>query len=91
MLNGVLRLEDFNLGNVKIKNADEISIKVKDLESLLARNYKVFEELKEELDEILFTLEMNKRIEEVEKGEVKTVVHSLEEMKKRLEVLRNNG
>jgi hypothetical protein len=91
MLNGVLRLEDFNLGNVKIKNEDEISIKVKDLESLLARNYKVFEELKEELDEILFTLEMNKRIEEVEKGEVKTVVHSLEEMKKRLEVLRNNG
>lgn len=91
MLNGVLRLEDFNLGNVKIKNEDEISIKVKDLESLLERNYKVFEELKEELDEILFTIEMNKRIEEVEKGEVKTVVHSLEEMKKRLEVLRNNG
>lgn len=91
MLSGVLKLEDFNLGNVKIKNEDEISIKVKDLESLLARNYKVFEELKEELDEILFTLEMNKRIEEVEKGEVKTVVHSLEEMKKRLEVLRNNG
>jgi len=91
MLNGVLRLEDFNLGNVKIKNEDEISIKVKDLESLLARNYKVFEELKEELDELLFTIEMNKRIEEVEKGEVKTVVHSLEEMKKRLEVLRNNG
>jgi len=91
MLNGVLRLEDFNLGNVKIKNEDEISIKVKDLESLLERNYKVFEELKEELDELLFTIEMNKRIEEVEKGEVKTVVHSLEEMKKRLEVLRNNG
>lgn len=91
MLNGILRLEDFNLGNVKIKNEDEISIKVKDLESLLARNYKVFEELKEELDELLFTIEMNKRIEEVEKGEVKTVVHSLEEMKKRLEVLRNNG
>lgn len=91
MLNGVLRLEDFNLGNVKIKNEDEISIKVKDLESLLARNYKVFEELKEEFDELLFTIEMNKRIEEVEKGEVKTVVHSLEEMKKRLEVLRNNG
>lgn len=91
MLSGVLKLEDFNLSNVKIKNEDEISIKVKDLESLLARNYKVFEELKEELDEILFTLEMNKRIEEVEKGEVKTVVHSLEEMKKRLEVLRNNG
>ena len=91
MLNGILRLEYFNLGNVKIKNEDEISIKVKDLESLLARNYKVFEELKEELDELLFTIEMNKRIEEVEKGEVKTVVHSLEEMKKRLEVLRNNG
>jgi hypothetical protein len=91
MLDGVLSLKDFNLGNVKIKNEDEISIKVKDLESLLARNYKVFEELKEELDELLFTIEMNKRIEEVEKGEVKTVVHSLEEMKKRLEVLRNNG
>lgn len=91
MLNGVLRLEDFNLGNVKIKNEDEISIKVQDLKILLARNYKVFEELKEELDEILFAIEMDKRIEEVEKGEVKTEVHSLEEMKKRLEVLKKNG
>ncbi len=91
MLEGVLSLKDFNLGNVKIKNEDEISIKVQDLKILLARNYKVFEELKEELDEILFAIEMDKRIEEVEKGEVKTEVHSLEEMKKRLEVLKKNG
>ena len=91
MLNGILRIEDFNLGNVKIKNEEEVTIKVKDLKTLLDKNYKAFEDLKEELDELLFTIEMNKRIEEVEKGEVKTVVHSLEEMKKRLEVLRNNG
>lgn len=91
MLEGVLSLKDFNLGNVKIKNEDEISIKVQDLKILLARNYKVFEELKEELNEILFVMEMDKRIEEVEKGEVKTEVHSLEEMKKRLEVLKKNG
>lgn len=91
MLNGILRIEDFNLGNVKIKNEEEVTIKVKDLKTLLDKNYKAFEDLKEELDELLFTIEMNKRIEEVEKGEVKTVVHSLEEMKKRLEELRKNG
>ncbi len=90
MLNGILRIEDFNLGNVKIKNEEEVTIKVKDLKTLLDKNYKAFEDLKEELDELLFTIEMNKRIEEVEKGEVKTVVHSLEEMKKRLEELRKN-
>lgn len=91
MLNGILKIEDFNLGNVKIKNEEEVTIKVKDLKTLLDKNYKAFEDLKEELDELLFTIEMNKRIEEVEKGEVKTVVHSLEEMKKRLEELRKNG
>ena len=91
MLNGILRIEDFNLGNVKIKNEEEVTIKVKDLKTLLDKNYKAFEDLKEELDELLFTIEMNKRIEEVEKGEVKTVVHSLEEMKKRLEELKKNG
>ena len=40
MLNGILRLEDFNLGNVKIKNEDEITIKVKDLKILLEKNEK---------------------------------------------------
>ena len=27
MLNGILRIEDFNLGNVKIKNEEEVTIK----------------------------------------------------------------
>lgn len=48
MLNGILRIEDFNLGNVKIKNEEEVTIKVKDLKTLLDKNYKAFEDLKEE-------------------------------------------
>ena len=31
MFPGILRLEDFNLGNIKFKNEDEITIKLKDL------------------------------------------------------------
>ena len=29
MFPGILRLEDFNLGNIKFKNEDEITIKLK--------------------------------------------------------------
>ena len=92
MLNGVLRLEDFNLGNVKIKNEDEITIKVKDLKILLDKNYKTFikyVELKEELEETIYALEMEKRAIEVEKGNYE--LHSLGEMKAMLMEMKKNG
>ena len=92
MLNGILRLEDFNLGNVKIKNEEEITIKVKDLKTLLDKNYKTFlkyVELKEELEEIIYALEMEKRAIEVEKGNYE--LHSLEEMKAKLMEMKKNG
>ena len=92
MLNGVLRLEDFNLGNVKIKNEDEITIKVKDLKILLDKNYKTFikyVELKEELEETIYALKMEKRAIEVEKGNYE--LHSLEEMKAMLMEMKKNG
>lgn len=82
MLNGILRLEDFNLSNIKIKNEEEITIKVKDLKTLLDKNYKTFTEfieIKKELEEIIYTLEMEKRAIEVEKGNYE--LHSLGEMK----------
>jgi hypothetical protein len=92
MLNGILRLEDFNLGNVKIKNEEEVTIKVKDLKTLLDKNYKTFlkyVELKEELEEIIYALEMEKRAIEVEKGNYE--LHSLEEMKAMLMEMKKNG
>jgi hypothetical protein len=92
MLNGILRLEDFNLGNVKIKNEDEITIKVKDLKILLDKNYKTFikyVELKEELEEIIYALKMEKRAIEVEKGNYE--LHSLGEMKAMLMEMKKNG
>jgi hypothetical protein len=92
MLNGVLRLEDFNLGNVKIKNEDEITIKVKDLKILLDKNYKTFikyVELKEELEETIYALKMEKRAIEVEKGNYE--LHSLGEMKAMLMEMKKNG
>ena len=92
MLNGVLRLEDFNLGNVKIKNEDEITIKVKDLKILLDKNYKTFikyVELKEELEETIYALKMEKRAIEVEKGNYE--LHSLDEMKAMLMEMKKNG
>ena len=54
MFPGILRLEDFNLGNIKFKNEDEITIKLKDLKVLLERNSNAFKEL----EEILFAMEM---------------------------------
>ena len=91
-MNGILRLEDFNLGNVKIKNEDEITIKVKDLKILLDKNYKTFikyVELKEELEEIIYALKMEKRAIEVEKGNYE--LHSLGEMKAMLMEMKKNG
>lgn len=92
MLEGVLSLKDFNLGNVKIKNEDEITIKVKDLKILLDKNYKTFikyVELKEELEEIIYALKMEKRAIEVEKGNYE--LHSLGEMKAMLMEMKKNG
>ena len=92
MLNGILRLEDFNLSNIKIKNEEEVTIKVKDLKTLLDKNYKTFlkyVELKEELEEIIYALEMEKRAIEVEKGNYE--LHSLEEMKAMLMEMKKNG
>ena len=92
MLNGILRLEDFNLGNVKIKNEEEVTIKVKDLKTLIDTKYKTFlkyVELKEELEEIIYALEMEKRAIEVEKGNYE--LHSLEEMKAMLMEMKKNG
>lgn len=85
MLNGILRIEDFNLGNVKIKNEEEVTIKVKDLKTLLDKNYKAFTKL----EEIIYALEMEKRAIEVEKGNYE--LHSLDEMKAMLMEMKKNG
>lgn len=92
MLNGILRLEDFNLSNIKIKNEEEVTIKVKDLKTLLDKNYKTFIEfieIKKELEEIIYALEMEKRAIEVEKGNYE--LHSLGEMKAMLMEMKKNG
>lgn len=92
MLNGILRLEDFNLSNIKIKNEEEVTIKVKDLKTLLDKNYKTFTEfieIKKELEKIIYALEMEKRAIEVEKGNYE--LHSLNEMKKMLMEMKKNG
>ena len=64
MFPGILRLEDFNLGNIKFKNEDEITIKLKDLKVLLERNSNAFKELEEILfapnNKITFTTVLNK-------------------------------
>jgi hypothetical protein len=85
MLNGILRLEDFNLSNIKFKNEEEVTIKVKDLKILLDKNYKTFIEL----EEIIYALEMEKRAIEVEKGNYE--LHSLGEMKAMLMEMKKNG
>lgn len=85
MLNGILRLEDFNLSNIKFKNEEEVTIKVKDLKNLLDKNYKAFIEL----EEIIYALEMEKRAIEVEKGNYE--LHSLGEMKAMLMEMKKNG
>jgi hypothetical protein len=49
MLEGVLSLKDFNLGNVKIKNEseDEVTIKLTDLKSVIEEYNKLVNRIKE--------------------------------------------
>ena len=70
---GILKLEDFNF--IKVKNEDEVTMKLKDLKELILKH-------NNEIREILFAVEMERRSEELNKrlGEE----HSLEEMKKML-------
>ena len=68
---GRLKLEDFNLR--KVKNEDEVTMNLKEL--ILKHN--------NEIREILFAVEMERRSEELNKGLGEE--HSLEEMKKMLE------
>lgn len=75
---GILKLEDFNF--IKVKNSDEVTMKLKDLKELILKH-------NNEIREILFAIEMERRSEELDKelGEE----HSLEEMKKMLEELKD--
>jgi hypothetical protein len=68
---GILKLEDFNF--IKVKNEDEVTMNLKEL--ILKHN--------NEIREILFAVEMERRSEELNKGLGEE--HSLEEMKKMLE------
>ena len=49
MLEGVLSLKDFNLGNIKIKNEseDEVTIKLTDLKSVIEEYNKLVNRIKE--------------------------------------------
>jgi len=68
---GILKLEDFNF--IKVKNEDEVTMKLKDLKELILKH-------NNEIREILFAVEMERRSEELNKGLGEE--HSLEEMKK---------
>lgn len=70
---GILKLEDFNF--IKVKNEDEVTMKLKDLKELILKH-------NNEIREILFAVEMERRSEELNKGLGEE--HSLEEMKKML-------
>ena len=71
---GILKLEDFNF--IKVKNEDEVTMKLKDLKELILKH-------NNEIREILFAVEMERRSEELNKGLGEE--HSLEKMKKMLE------
>ncbi len=71
---GILKLEDFNF--IKVKNEDEVTMKLKDLKELILKH-------NNEIREILFAVEMERRSKELNKGLGEE--HSLEEMKKMLE------
>ncbi|MCG6838306.1 hypothetical protein K5I18_03775 [Fusobacterium nucleatum] len=71
---GILKLEDFNF--IKVKNEDEVTMKLKDLKELILKH-------NNEISEILFAVEMKRRSEELNKGLGEE--HSLEEIKKMLE------
>ena len=47
----IISLEDFNLGNIKIKNEDEFTIKLKDLKKMIKKNQIAFIELEKEIKE----------------------------------------
>ncbi|EUB37075.1 MULTISPECIES: hypothetical protein [Fusobacterium] len=70
---GILKLGDFNF--IKVKNEDEVTMKLKDLKELILKH-------NNEIREILFAVEMERRSEELNKGLGEE--HSLEEMKKML-------
>ena len=70
---GILKLEDFNF--IKVKNEDEVTMKLKDLKELILKH-------NNEIREILLAVEMERRSEELNKGLGEE--HSLEEMKKML-------
>ena len=71
---GILKLGDFNF--IKVKNEDEVTMKLKDLKELILKH-------NNEIREILFAVEMERRSEELNKGLGEE--YSLEEMKKMLE------
>ena len=71
---GILKLEDFNF--IKVKNEDEVTMKLKDLKELILKH-------NNEIREILFAVEMERRSKELNKGLGEE--HSLEERKKMLE------
>ena len=71
---GILKLEDFNF--IKVKNEDEVTMKLKDLKELILKH-------NNEIREILLAVEMERRSEELNKGLGEE--YSLEEMKKMLE------
>ena len=75
---GILKLEDFNF--IKVKNEDEVTMKLKDLKELILKH-------NNEIREILFAVEMERRSEELNKGLGEE--HSLEEMKKMLEEIKD--
>ena len=70
---GILKLGDFNF--IKVKNEDEVTMKLKDLKELILKH-------NNEIREILLAVEMERRSEELNKGLGEE--HSLEEMKKML-------
>ncbi|ERT48783.1 hypothetical protein ABVN58_10930 [Fusobacterium polymorphum] len=56
---GILKLEDFNF--IKVKNEDEVTMELKDLKELILKH-------NNEIREILFAVEMERRSEELNKG-----------------------
>ena len=47
----IISLEDFNLGNIKLKSKDEFTIKLKDLKKMIKKNQIAFMELEKEIKE----------------------------------------
>lgn len=47
----IISLEDFNLGNIKLKSKDEFTIKLKDLKKMIKKNQIAFMKLEKEIKE----------------------------------------